>query len=67
MRDSKDYLVEATIRWQRCITIANKAREQGLGASPEMVNRKYDRWCAWDEGRLATGYLRRITGVRNIR
>lgn len=56
----------ARIRWNRCTDIASKARLMGLKASPEMVNRRYDVWCRWDEGRLATGYLMRMTGVRRI-
>ncbi len=51
-------------RWNRCIGIAGKARLAGLAATPAMVNRRYDVWCRWDEGRLATGYLMRMTGVR---
>lgn len=65
--DLTDRIEAARERWRRCQIIAGVARDQGLNASPERVNYNYARWEAWYQGRLATGYLMRITGVGKIR
>lgn len=56
----------ARMRYKRCQDISTMARFIGLDATPERVNRKYDVWERWAQGRLALGYLMRITGVKKI-
>jgi hypothetical protein len=60
----RDFESEARTRWDRCVRIADHAQRQGLLATPEKVNRNFTVWTRWDEGRLATGYLMRMTGVK---
>ncbi len=62
----RNYRKEAHARWQRCQQIAHGAQITGLNATPEMVNRKLAVWERWYQGRLATGYLIKITGVQRI-
>lgn len=59
-------IVEARMRYKRCQDISTIARFVGLDATPEKVNRNLTYWERWSQGRLATGYLMRITGVRQI-
>ncbi|MGH9436819.1 MAG: hypothetical protein ACRD22_02750 [Terriglobia bacterium] len=61
------YILRARERWDNCVAIAAHARSRGLDATPEKVNFNYRRWVMWSEGRLATGYLMRMTGVTRIR
>lgn len=56
----------ARLRYKRCQDISDMARFIGLDATPDRVNRKYDVWERWAQGRLALGYLIRITGVKKI-
>jgi len=58
---------KARERWTDCQRIAKIARDKGLNATPKMVNHRYDVWRQWAEGRLATGYLMRMTGVKRIK
>ena len=51
-------------RRRRCEAIAAKARHQGFDVTWERVNRHYAWFTRWDEGRLATGYLIRRTGIK---
>jgi hypothetical protein len=60
-------IAEARKRWEDCERIAEKARKRGLRARADTVNFQYDRWKRWDEGRLATGYLIKMTGVQRYR
>lgn len=53
-------------RRRRCEAIAAKARHRGWDVSWERVNRHYAIFCRWDEGRLATGYLIRQTGIKRL-
>lgn len=64
--NSKDYTRLALQRWQDCKVMSDAARFAGLDAKPELVNRHYARFCQWYEGRLATGYLIRVTGIQRI-
>jgi hypothetical protein len=59
-------LKRAHARRARCEAIAVKARATGLDVTWEQVNRHYPNFCRWDEGRLATGYLIRRTGLHWI-
>lgn len=59
-------IVAARMRYKRCQDISICARFIGLDVTPDRVNRKYEIWERWYQGRLATGYLMRITGVRRI-
>lgn len=56
----------AKVRWAHCVQISEFARTRNLDATPDKVNRSYEWWCRWYEGRLATGYLMRATGIRRI-
>lgn len=58
---------DALNRWQECKLISQSARFVGLDASPELVNKYYNRFRQWYEGRLATGYLIKITGVQSTK
>ena len=51
---------------EECRRIAKRARRKGLNADPQMVNRKLTIWRRWYTGNLATGYLKHITGVKDI-
>lgn len=59
-------IVLARMRYKRCQDISTMARFLGLDVTPERINRKYEVWERWAQGRLATGYVMRITGVRRI-
>lgn len=59
-------IVAARMRYKKCQDISDMARFIGLDVTPERVNRKFDVWERWSQGRLATGYLMRITGVHKI-
>ena len=59
-------IVAARMRYKRCQEISNMARALGIDTTPDRVNRKYDVWERWIQGRLATGYLMRLTGVKRI-
>lgn len=48
----------------RCSEIAEKARLMGFDVTWRTVSRQYKIWERWYQGRLATGYLIRQTGVR---
>lgn len=60
----RDFAAIAVERWIRCNAISVYANANGLAATPVTVNRRYDVWVRWYEGRYATGYLMRATGVR---
>lgn len=49
-----------------CKQIAITARECGLDVTWERVNYNYATWVRWAEGRLATGYLIKLTGVQYL-
>lgn len=57
-------IVLARMRYKRCQEISDLARFLGIDTTPVRVNRKYDTWERWRQGRLATGYLLRITGCK---
>lgn len=59
-------IVRARMRYQRCQDISTAARFVGLDTTPDRVNRKYEIWERWYQGRLTTGYLLRITGTKRI-
>jgi hypothetical protein len=59
-----DYQLAAADRRIMCEKIAGTARERGLDANWEKVNRQYRIWLLWYRGQLATGYLIRQTGVK---
>lgn len=59
-------IVAARMRYKRCQDISTMARAVGIDTTPERVNRKFATWERWAQGRLATGYLMRITGVKRI-
>lgn len=59
-------IVSARMRYKRCQDIATCARFIGLDATPDKVNRQYQTWERWYQGRLALGYLMRITGVKRL-
>lgn len=63
---SVDHAMLAADRWGRCEAIARRARERGFDVTPHRVNRSFRQFVAWDEGRLATGYLIRSTGIKRI-
>jgi hypothetical protein len=54
-------------RRRQCVVIARRARDKGLDADPARINRQFRIWLRWYEGRLATGYLIKATGVRRIK
>lgn len=68
------------MRWPDMTSVADKARERretaiaivghaitsGLDANLPMVLRNYHLWLEWHQGRYATGYLMRRTGVRKL-
>jgi hypothetical protein len=60
----RDFEQESRIRWQLCCRIAEKAQRLGILATPAKVNRNYLAFTRWNEGRLATGYLIKTTGVK---
>jgi len=60
------YIDAANDRIDECRKISKYARRKGLNATPEMVNRKLRIWRRWYTGNLATGYLKHITGVKDI-
>lgn len=51
-------------RRNRAEDIAREASRRGLDTTPERVLRRLREWEDWYQGRLATGYLMRMTGVR---
>lgn len=59
-------IVAARMRYKRCQDISTCARFIGLDVTPERINRKYDVWERWYQGRITLGYVMRITGVRRI-
>lgn len=59
-------IVAARMRYKRCQDISVVARSLGIDVTPDRVNRKYDVWERWYQGRLATGYLLKITGTRLV-
>lgn len=62
----RDYEAEAMDRQIMCKRIADAAKLNGLAADWVKVNRQYRVWILWYRGQLATGYLRRLTGVKNV-
>ena len=65
--NGRNYGEEARARWLRCQQIARGAQVIGLDATPEKVNKRLDVWERWYQGRLATGYLIKMTGVQRIK
>jgi hypothetical protein len=61
-----DFMREAEFRRQRCEIIVGYARAKGIDATLPKVIRQFRIWNSWYEGRLATGYLMRQTGVKYI-
>lgn len=49
-----------------CKRIADIARLRGLDADSAKVSRQYRIWLEWYRGRMLTGYLIRMTGVRKL-
>jgi hypothetical protein len=62
----RDYAGEARLRWAMCIAIAEHANALGLNATPRKVNKNFTIWRTWKEGRLATGYLMKLTGAKYV-
>jgi hypothetical protein len=67
MERRNHYAQVAEARWTKCNVISDYAKSKGLNAGPETVNKNYQTWCEWFEGRLQTGYLVRKTGVTYIK
>jgi len=61
-----DWLAALQARRKRCQAIALKARAAGLDVTWVKVNKHYQWFCRWDEGRLATGYLIQRTSIHWI-
>ena len=59
-------MAQAEARRNECKRIAALARDFALDVTWERVNYNYATWVRWAEGRLATGYLIKLTGVRKI-
>jgi len=57
---------KAAKRRATAIAIVGHAVTAGLDANLPMVLRNYHLWLEWHQGRYATGYLVRKTGVRRI-
>lgn len=62
--DLPDYQAEAADRMIMCKKIADAAKLNGLIADALKVNRQYRVWLLWYRGRLCTGYLIKMTGVK---
>ncbi len=48
------------------LLIYDRARVCGLDTDPNKIIRQFKWWIRWYRGDLATGYLMRMTGVRNV-
>lgn len=59
-----DTIAKAAVRWQECKIMCQAARFQGLDVTQAQVNRFYQRFRAWYEGRLTLSYLIRCTGIQ---
>lgn len=65
--DAMSLIRDKTIqRREECKRIAIFAREYGLDADWQFVNRHYAWFTKWYYGGIATGYLIRRTGVKRI-
>lgn len=61
---ASDLITRIEERQQLCEDIASYARRRGLPVTAGRVNRKFTAWRDWYYGRLSTGRLMNITGVR---
>ncbi len=64
--NSAELLAQVQARRKRCQAIALKARAMELDVTWVKVNKHYQWFCRWDEGRLATGYLIQRTSIHWI-
>jgi hypothetical protein len=62
----EDATIRAALRWQECKIMCQAARAAGMNVTPERVNRSYKRFREWYEGRLALGYLLKVTGLKLV-
>jgi hypothetical protein len=59
-----DYSAIARARREYADKIVSHAMTAGLDTTRNKVLRQYRVWVSWHEGRLATGYLIKQTGVK---
>jgi hypothetical protein len=65
MTGERDIQQEVADRRVMCEKIAAAARRHGLDTDHLRVNRQYKVWLRWYRGQLTTGYLKRMTGVKD--
>lgn len=59
-----DFIAMQAERRVRCELIAARLRRDCFDVTWDRVNRNYQWFVRWDEGRIALGYLIRRTGIR---
>lgn len=62
-----DFQARAASRRVRCEMIASRLRGMGYAVDWKRVNRAYKWFVRWDDGRLALGYLVKMTGIQQAR
>ena len=62
----RDAALRIEARKRMVESITRHARDQGLAANEQLVNRHYAWFILWYEGEIATGYLIGRTGVKRL-
>ncbi len=62
----RDAILQVEARRRMVESITSHARDQGLDANVQMVDRHYAWFVRWYEGVIATGYLMNRTGIQRL-